>query len=126
MLLQDLFPARQSISSAHELISAGLTKLKGEYKANMQESPAMARPPDRDTKEEVLTAEQLKQLRHSLAHLSQQHVEERKFGCGSLQPSEFVSLAVQIRISSLGCVSETSALARARISFNYAASATAP
>jgi hypothetical protein len=35
----------------------------------------MAGRPDRG-KEEILTEEQLKQLRHNLAHLSEQHVQD--------------------------------------------------
>jgi len=43
--------------------------LVGEQKANMIRSLAMARRPDRD-KADILSAEDLKQLRHNLAHLS--------------------------------------------------------
>ena len=43
--------------------------LVGEQKANMIRFVAMARRPDRD-KTDILSAEDLKQLRHNLAHLS--------------------------------------------------------
>jgi len=44
--------------------------LVGEYKANMLGSVAMARRRDRGEPPDVLSAEEIKRLRHSLAHLS--------------------------------------------------------
>jgi hypothetical protein len=41
----------------------------------MVESPAMARPPERD-KNEILSAAELKELRENMSRLSPQHVQE--------------------------------------------------
>jgi hypothetical protein len=57
------------------LIIADEAILRDEQKTNLLKSRAMAQRPDRD-KEEILRVEQLKQLRHNLAHLSQQHVQD--------------------------------------------------
>jgi len=48
----------------------------GEYKANMLGSLAMARRRGRDEPPDVLSADELKQLRQSLAHLSPDGVRQ--------------------------------------------------
>src|SRR5258708_30220633 len=48
----------------------------GEQKANMVGSVAMARRRDRDEPPDVLSAEEIKQLRHRIAHLSPDGVRQ--------------------------------------------------
>jgi hypothetical protein len=52
----------------------GAVFLAGEYKANMLVSVAMARRRDRDEPPDVLSAEEIKELRHRIAHLSPEGV----------------------------------------------------